>query len=45
MMHHIRNVIEAMGIKMGVTRKKWRTLCTGNQMIGSEMSQKRKKHR
>jgi hypothetical protein len=23
-MHHMRNVIEAMGIRMGITRKKWR---------------------
>jgi hypothetical protein len=41
----MRNVIEAVGIIIGIARKKWRTLCIGNQITGSEMSQKRKKHR
>ena len=42
--HHTKKTIPAMGTTMAFTVKRCRTLCSGIQIAGSEMSQKMKKH-
>lgn len=40
---HAKNAIPANGTNHALTVKRWRILCTGNQMAGSDPSQNRKK--